>query len=69
MAVLAATLLLHYVTKTRLALTCLAALGFFAIAPCWDVSWHIEWLKFQSLSGLRHLDIEMDVGVRVWVSE
>lgn len=59
---------LLYLTKTRLALTTLAALGYFFLAPRWDCSWQVEQLRFQSLRvGLSALDLEMDVGLRVWV--
>ena len=59
---------LLYLTKTRLALTTLAALGYFFLAPRWDCSWQVEQLRFQSLRvGLSALDLEMDIGLRVWV--
>lgn len=58
---------LLYLTKTRLALTTLAVLGFF-LAPRWDCTWQVEQLRFNSLRvGLASLDLEMDVGLRVWV--
>lgn len=61
---------LLYLSRTRLCFTTLAALGWFLLSPRWDCSWQIEWLRFNSLrmgwDGA--VALEMDVGVRVWVS-
>ncbi len=71
MAVLAAAALLLHATRARLAFTTIALAlgGWHFLAPRWDCSWQIQFLRLQSLSlsGLSALDIDMDVGVRVWV--
>lgn len=66
---LGAALLYAYLTRTRLAVTTLAALGWFFLAPRWDCSWQIQSLRYQSMRmGLDGaVSMEMDVGVRVWV--